>query len=121
MGVFVRDSKAAMFTGENAVYPGQRPPPPRFIQTSPQNKGGVSHGDRKCWNTIFMVHRNGYKIQNGFAVVINYTGKLKLVRQTFSESYNLHIYSSWIFRLRDVRPAENESLLDDVKVEVTYH
>lgn len=40
MRVFVKDSKAAMFTGENAEYPGQRPPPPRFIQTSPQNKGG---------------------------------------------------------------------------------
>lgn len=52
--------------------------------------------------------------------MINYAGEIKLVRQTFSEPYNLHIYSSWIFRLRDVRPAENESLLDDVKVEVTY-
>lgn len=52
--------------------------------------------------------------------MINYAGELKRVRQTFSEPYNLHIYSSRIFRLRDVRPAENESLLDDVKVEVTY-
>lgn len=56
---------------------------------------GVSHGDRQCSNTIlFRVYRNGYKIQNRFAVVINYAGELKLVRQTFSEPYNLHIYSS---------------------------
>lgn len=44
MRVFVKDGKAAMFTGENAEYPGQRPPPPRFIQTSPQNKGGLAMG-----------------------------------------------------------------------------
>lgn len=40
MQVLVKDSKAAMFTGEKAVYPGQRPPPPRFIQTIPQTRGG---------------------------------------------------------------------------------
>lgn len=50
---------------------------------------------------------------------INNVVNIKIVRPTLGEPYNLHIYSSRIFRLEDVRPGENMSPSDDVKAEVT--